>query len=73
MRNPSDVIILEGDTGIARMFCGHCGGSFRGYLNAVTTANKQPICLGCILEAQPQRVARGLRPIPVNTDAYLED
>jgi len=69
----TNVIIMEGDTGVARFFCGNCGKSFRAIPSLVTTANKSPICLDCIVWANPQRLAAGIPAIPFNRAAYLSD
>jgi len=69
----SGIIIAEGDTGIARFFCGVCGSSFQAEIARVTTANKQPICLPCINRYNPQRVKLGMPPIPLAIEAYLPD
>lgn len=73
MSNLSGIIIAEGDTGIAVFFCGVCHRSFRAELARVTTANKQPVCLPCIEDANPKREKLGLPPIPFVRDAYHGD
>ena len=68
-----NVIIMEGDTGVARMSCGCCGRSFRAYVSRVTTADKSPVCLPCIIKANPIRIERGMGAIPYDKYAYLSD
>ena len=68
-----NVIIMEGDTGVARMSCGCCGRSFRAILSSVTTADKSPVCLPCIEQANPIRLERGMPAIPFSRAAYLSD
>jgi len=65
------MIFVEGDTGVARMFCGCCNSTFRAYLDRVTTANKRPICKTCIEYFNPRRVEIGLPPMPFDRTAYL--
>lgn len=72
MSNLSNMIIAEGDTGIARMFCGVCNGTFRAVLSQVTTANKQPVCSKCIEHFNPLRIAKGLPAMPFIKSAYLQ-
>lgn len=67
----SGIFIMEGDTGIARMWCACCGKSFRGVVARVTSADNQPICLACVERANPLRVERGLPPAPLDRSAYL--
>lgn len=31
---------------------------------------REPICEGCVEDANPQRIANGLKPIEVHPDAY---
>jgi predicted CXXCH cytochrome family protein len=50
--------------------CGVCHRTFSADPERVTTANKQPICLSCIDEFNPQRIARGMPPIPCDRTAY---
>lgn len=71
MSNLSNMIFVEGDTGIARMYCGVCNSTFRAVLSQVTTANKQPICSECIEKYNPLRIAKGLPAMPYNKSAYL--
>jgi len=69
----SNLIIAEGDTGIARFFCGHCGQSFRAEMDRVTMFEHVPLCLTCIDEANPKRAALGYILIPVDRDSYYPD
>jgi hypothetical protein len=71
MFNPSNLIIAEGDTGIALMCCGACMKEFRAVMSRVTTANKTPICSKCIIEYNPKRLAMGLPAMPFDQSAYL--
>ena len=66
----SNVIIAEGDSGIARFWCAVCHQSFRGVISRVTCANKQPICIPCIERYNPERQKVGLGPIPYDRAAY---
>ena len=66
-----NIIIAEGETGIAIFFCGVCGKEFRAKMGQVTTANEQVICLQCIEEANSKRTEMGLSPIPFYRGAYL--
>ena len=68
-----NLIIAEGDSGVARFFCAVCGVSFRAKMSMVTTANKQPVCLSCIEDANPKRVALGLPAIQYVKSAYLTE
>jgi hypothetical protein len=70
MSTLSHVIIVEGDTGIARFWFGRCGQNFRARLDSVTQVDKQPICEACIDWANPQRAALGFQPIPIIRSAY---
>lgn len=69
----SDIIIAEGDTGIAVFHCGSCTRSFRAEIARVTTANKRAICLSCIENANPERARMGLSLIPLCREAYREE
>jgi hypothetical protein len=68
--NLSDIIIAEGDTGIAVFHCGACRRQFRAEISRVTTANKQLLCLSCIEEANPKRIALGMPAIPFCRESY---
>ena len=68
--NLSNVILAEGDSGIAVFWCCNCKQSFRARMDSVTMADKQPVCLKCIEHVNPIRVARGMAPIPFNRAAY---
>ncbi len=70
MPNLSNLIIAEGDTGWAVFWCAVCNQNFRARMDAVVTANKQPICVTCIKEYNPKRAALGLPPIAYSEDAY---
>ena len=72
MYNLSGMIVAEGDTGIARFWCGQCGQNFRARIDSVVSKDGIPFCLRCVEAAQPLRKARGLEPIRVIPDAYLE-
>lgn len=72
MLDTSCIIIMEGDTGIAVMFCACCKRRFRGYLDSVTSADNKPICKPCVIEANKHRPGLGLPPAPLNPNAYLE-
>ena len=69
--NMSNIIVAEGDTGVAVFTCACCHRRFRAYMDSVVTANKQPVCLACVDDAQPKRAKLGLPPIPVVRSAYL--
>ena len=72
MLDPSCIIIMEGDTGIATLFCACCKRRFRAYLHLVTSANNQPICKPCVERANIERPKLGLPPAPLHPNAYLE-
>jgi hypothetical protein len=72
MLDLSCIIIMEGDTGIAVLFCACCKRRFRGYLDRVTSADNKPICKACVIAANKVRPSLGLPPAPLCENAYLE-
>jgi hypothetical protein len=73
MSNLSSVIIMEGDSNIARLFCGVCNNDFRADVSRVANVKGTPVCLQCIDDANPKRKAMGLPELNVIRDAYLND
>lgn len=67
------LILAEGDTGIARFWCGCCGRNFRAHLDAVVQVDHKFVCGHCIRSANPERLRRGLKPIPLLPGSALED
>jgi transcription elongation factor Elf1 len=73
MTNLSGVIIMEGDTNIARLFCGQCGKSFRANINRVASIQNVPFCRKCIDNANVLRKDRGMSALQYDPSAYYSN
>ena len=73
INNLSGVIIMEGDTNVARLFCGQCGKSFRANILRVASLQNVPFCRECIDDANVLRQELGFPALQYDPTAYYSD